>query len=137
MMPLAGASISIVALLVSISKISVPSRTSSPSFTCQAAIMPSVMSMSTRGRITSVGISSPPAKHAPRRRDNIVDLRHRGFFKLGVIRQRAIGAAQPDDRRVEIIEGLAFARNRCDFRADPQLLDAFIHADQPRCLPNA
>jgi hypothetical protein len=85
-MPLAGASISMVALLVSISKISIPSRTSSPSLTCQAAIMPSVMSMSTRGKMTSVGISPSPADDAPRRRDNVVDLRNGGFFQLGVVR---------------------------------------------------
>jgi hypothetical protein len=54
--PEAGASTSIAAFSVSISKIGWPLATDAPSPTYQREMRPSVMSMSTRGRMTSVGM---------------------------------------------------------------------------------
>src|SRR5947208_1815670 len=57
MTPSRGASISIAALSVSISKMTAPFATRSPSFTCHFLIRPVVISMSTRGRMTSVAMA--------------------------------------------------------------------------------
>ena len=61
-MPLAGASISIAALSVSMSKSGSPFATEPPSATCQAMIRPAAMSMSTLGMMTSVGIRCGPPR---------------------------------------------------------------------------
>jgi hypothetical protein len=58
MVPLAGASISIAALSVSISNSTSPFFTAAPSSTNQREIWPVAMSMSTLGRMTSTGIFS-------------------------------------------------------------------------------
>src|ERR1700722_4180875 len=116
-----------VALLVSISNITAPSRISSPSLTYHAAIVPSLMSMSTRGRITSVGISLSPGQHALRGGHDVVDLRHRGFLQHGGVGQAASGPAEPHHGCVEIVEGIALADDRGDFGTDPQLLHALVY----------
>ncbi len=56
MTPSAGASISIAALSVSISKSSAPFLIVSPSLTCHLEILPVAMSISTLGMMTSVAM---------------------------------------------------------------------------------
>jgi hypothetical protein len=70
MTPLAGDSTSITDLLVSISNRIWPCRTRSPGATFHSVMIPSSMSMSTLGRMTSIGIRRAPRAPggAPRRR---------------------------------------------------------------------
>jgi hypothetical protein len=49
--------------------------------------------MSTRGASSAGGVEMPTEVSLPRRRDDVVDLRDRRFFQLGVVRQRTIGTA--------------------------------------------
>ena len=67
------------------------------------------MSMSTRGRMTSIGMAQIElaADEIARRGDDVGDLRHGGLLELGIVGDRRFGAAEPHDRRVEIVEGLA------------------------------
>ena len=60
-MPLAGASTSIVALSVSMSKSGSPFVTAPPSSACQVTTRPRSMSMSTLGMMTSTGIRRGPS----------------------------------------------------------------------------
>ena len=47
-------------------------------------------------------------------------LRHRGLFEHRIIGDRRLGTAEPHDRRIEIVEGLALGDHRADLGADAQ-----------------
>src|SRR4029450_12711394 len=117
--PSPGDSTSIAALSVSISKIGAPFATLSPSLTYHLLILPVAMSMSTRGRMTSSGMILDPDGHeVAHGAHDAIGLRHCRLLEHRVIRNRRLGAAQAQDRRVEIVEGLALGDHGADLSAN-------------------
>ena len=110
-----------------------PLTTCAPSAACQRPIRPELMSMSTRGMTISTAMSDLCQRQTPRRRDNVLGLRNGGLLQNRAIGNRRLDAAEPHDRRVEIVERLAFGDDRRDFRPDAERLDAFVDGEQPPC----
>src|SRR5580693_5242574 len=132
------ASYSIVALSVSISAITSPVLTASPSFLSHLARLPFSIVGDSAGMRMLMGIAR---NHQPRsavsnsfrRCDHFGDGRQRELFKIRSVRHRHVLAGHALDRRVEIIERL-FHHARGDLGADTRLLPAFFHGDQPAGL---
>src|SRR5579862_6465643 len=132
--PSSTASTSMVALSVSISAMTSPALTLSPTCLCHFARLPSVMVGESAGIRISIGILCFPLVvragsaigHGFGRRDHIRDLRQRQTLEIGGVGQRHVLAADPRHRRIEPIEG-ALHDLRRDLRADaregPTLLD--------------
>src|SRR5277367_1056913 len=116
--PEAGASTSIAALSVSISNNGAPLTTWAPSAACHRPIRPELMSMSTRGMTISTATSDLVQRQTPRRCDNVVSLRNGRFLQDRAIGNRRFDPAETHDRRIEIVERLAFGDDRRDFRPD-------------------
>src|SRR5580693_79871 len=99
------------------------------------------MSMSTRGMTISWAMSEPLSdlaeRKAPRRGDNVVDLRHGRLLQHRTIGNGRLDAAEPQDRRLEIIEGLAFGDDRGNLGADAQRLHPLVDGEEPRRLLDA
>src|SRR5438309_1197574 len=122
MRPSSAASYSIVALSVSISAMTSPACTSSPSFFSQRARLPSVIVGDRAGIRISIGMCCCPfgararpsrlaVRHLARRGDDVLDLRHREAFEIGGIGQWHVLAGDLLARRVEPV-------------------DAFVHDDR-------
>src|SRR6266545_6203937 len=124
--PLAGASTSIVALSVSMSKSGSPAFTLSPSDLYQLATVPSSMTISTLGIITSTGMALL-LYQTTRGDGDVLDLRHRAALELPVVRDRRFAPGQPADRRVEEIEGIALGQPCGNFAAESAAADRLIH----------
>src|SRR5208282_6440351 len=129
--PEAGASTSIAALSVSISNSVAPLTTCAPSAACQRPIRPELMSMSTRGMTISTAMSDLGQRQTPGRRDNVVRLRNGRLLQDRAIGNRRLDAAEPHDRRVEIVERLALGDDGGNFRPDAERLDALVDREQP------
>src|SRR5271166_6928816 len=95
------------------------------------------MSMSTRGMTISCAILNLAARKTPRRRDDVVDLGNRRLLQHRTVGDRRLGAAEPQDRRLEVIEGVAFGDRGGKFGPDAERLHALVdHEELPR-LPDA
>src|SRR5436190_3952429 len=138
MRPSSAASYSIVALSVSISAMTSPACTSSPSFFSQRARLPSVIVGDRAGIRISIGMCCPfgvrarpsrlAVRHLARRGDNVLDLRHREAFEISGIGQWHVLAGDALQRRVEPIE--AFLHDDCrDLGADPCKWPALLDRD--------
>ena len=57
-------------------------------------------------------------REPPRRRDDILGLRNRGFLENRAVGDRRFDPAEPHDRGVEIVEGLALGDDGRDFGPD-------------------
>src|ERR1700733_2229940 len=132
--PDAGASTSIAALSVSISNSVEPFLTCAPSAACQRPIRPEVISISTRGITISTAMSDLVLPQTPRSRDDVLDLRNRRLLQNGAIGDRRLDTAEPQDRRVKIIEGFALRDDGRDLRADAQSLDALVNVLRARSV---
>src|SRR5579863_54575 len=134
------ASYSIVALSVSISAITSPVLTASPSFLSHFERLPFSIVGDSAGMRMLMGIFgfsgapiSPNTMSAVTdglgRLDHLGDRRQRELFQIGSVRHRHVLAADARDRRVKIIEGL-FHHPRGDLGADAGLLPAFLDGDE-------
>src|SRR5579863_1700797 len=117
--PSSTASNSIVALSVSISAMTSPAFTASPSFLCHLAMLPSVMVGDKAGIKSSIGIarSRSAIEHGFDGSDDIGRLRQSQALEIGGIRQRHVFRRNALHRRVEIIESLLHDLRR-DLAAD-------------------
>ena len=58
-------------------------------------------------------------------------MRNRRLLQDRAIGNRRLDAAEPHDRRVEIVERLALGDDSRDFRPDAERLDALVNGEQP------
>src|ERR1700691_5962846 len=133
------ASYSIVALSVSISAITSPVLTASPSFLSHLARLPFSIVGESAGMRMLMGIIFSGAKVSPitksavthgfRRLDHFGDRGQRELFQIGGVGHRHVLAGDARDRRVEIIERL-FHHARGDLSADAGLPPAFLDSDE-------
>src|SRR6266852_5598246 len=140
--PEAGASISVVALSVSISTSGSPFRTLSPGDLSQCRTLPVSCASSSAGMMTFVGIRrapSPfpkasrfPAERLRRLEDHLLR-RHREVLEYGRERHRYVHGPDPLDRRVEVIEG-PLGDHRRELGGDAVALVALVHHDGARGL---
>src|SRR5215813_5816818 len=128
MRPSSTASYSIVALSVSISAMTSPEWTSSPSFLSQRATAPSVIVGDSAGMRIWMDISA--IRHFAGRGDDVLDLRHREAFEIGGVGQRHVLAGDALHRRVEPVEAF-FHHHRRELRADAGEGPAFFDRDEP------
>src|SRR5229473_2259542 len=145
--PSSAASYSIVALSVSISAMTSPECTASPSFFSQRARLPSVIVGDSAGIRISIGMMSRsatsfavmPAKagmtgitlavrHLAGGGDDVLDLRHGETFQIGGVRQWHVLAGDALQWRVEPVEAL-FHDDRGDLGADPGERPALLDRD--------
>src|SRR6516165_11460323 len=127
------ASYSIVALSVSISAITSPVLTGSPSFLSHLARLPfSIVGDSAGIRmLTGMARQVEGLSVGGRfdRLDDFGDRRQRELFQIRRIGHRHVLAANPGHRRIEIVECL-LADPRGDFGPDARLLPAFLDSDE-------
>src|SRR5208283_133237 len=132
--PSSMASTSMVALSVSISASTSPGLILSPSFFSQRERLPFSMVGESAGMRISIGMErltsscGSTIEHRFGRRDDLICIRHRKLFEICCIRHRHILAANPHDRRVEIIKGV-FHDFCHDFGTDAALRPAFLDGD--------
>src|SRR5690606_28918105 len=103
--PSSTASTSIVALSVSISAMTSPAETRSPSLTCHVAIFPSVMVGERAGIVMVIGILKPSLiaiANVFDRTDDLCDARQGELLEVGRIGHRHILAGDAQHRRIEI-----------------------------------
>src|SRR5690606_16333171 len=151
--PSSAASTSMVALSVSISAITSPELTLSPSFFSHLARVPSVMVGDNAGIRMLIGISIYPLGRQSRvvarvmrarqraassssaigdllrRLDDELRLRQSELLEVGGVGQRHVGAMHADHRRVEPVEGLLH-HHRAELGADAGERPALLDADQ-------
>src|SRR5262249_917267 len=129
--PSSTASTSMVALSVSISAMTSPAFTVSPTFLCHLARLPSVMVGDSAGIRISMGIVFPLRSaigHGFGGVDEVVDLRQRQRLEMGGVGQRHVLVGQARQRRIEPVEGLLHEL-RGDFRANAGEGPALLHGD--------
>ena len=80
--------------------------------------------------MTSTGMSDLAFRKLPRGTFYPGRLRHCSAFKVGIIGDGRLGAAEPQDRGIQIIEGLAFGDQRADFGPDALGAHTFINAQK-------
>src|ERR1700688_5050357 len=135
MTPSSTASYSIVALSVSISAITSPVLTASPSFLSHLARLPFSIVGDSAGMLMLMGIGR--ALHQKRsaiadgfrRFDDFGDRRQSELFQVRCISHRHVLAGDAHDRRVEIVECLLH-HPRSNLGADAGLLPAFFDGDE-------
>src|SRR6267142_4189816 len=140
--PEAGASISVVALSVSISTSGSPFRTLSPGDLSHCRTLPVSCASSSAGMMTFVGIRrapSPipkasrfPAERLRRLEDHLLR-RHREVLEYRRERHRHVHGPDPLDRRVEVIEG-PLRDHRRELGGDAVALVALVDHDRSRGL---
>src|SRR5579872_6647640 len=138
--PSSTASYSIVALSVSISAITSPVLTGSPSFLRHLARLPfSIVGDSAGMRMLMGMVRQFHQKRASAitnslgRLDHFGDGRQCELFQVRGIRHRHVLAGHAHDRRVEIIERILHHARR-DLGADAGLLPAFLDGNEPTGL---
>src|ERR1700733_14149417 len=124
--PSSTASTSIVALSVSISAITSPARTFSPSFLSQRDRVPSVIVGDSAGIRMLVAMSCSPSDDLLHGVDHPFGLRQRGFFQIGGVGQRHIEPVHAHRRRVQPVECVLDYLHP-DLRADAREWPAFLH----------
>src|ERR1700731_686856 len=135
MAPSSTASYSMVALSVSISAMTSPVLTASPSFLSHLERLPFSIVGDSAGMRMLMGIALnfhqkfSAIADGFRRRDNFGDRRQREFFQVGGVRHRHVLAGDARDRRIEIIERLLHDA-RGDLGANAGLLPAFFDGDE-------
>src|SRR5690606_22457803 len=130
--PSSTASTSMVALSVSISAITSPGATLSPSLTSHLARLPSSIVGESAGMVISIGIApspSGPVGDGLHRRDDLGHVRQCQLFQIGGIGHRHVLAGDGDHRRVEMVEG-ALHDLAGDMVADRGLRKAFLDHDE-------
>src|SRR4029079_4359229 len=103
-LPSSTASTSMVALSVSISQITWPDLTVSPSLTCHLASLPSVMVGDSAGIRVLLDIALVPASAVPDfagSLDDVLGLRQGQLLEVGGVGERHVQAMHALDRRVE------------------------------------
>src|SRR5829696_630163 len=103
------------ALSVSISAISWPFSTSSPSETSHLRIVPSSIESDSRGMVISLAkraVLLEIAERGYRRLDDVLGVRHRGLLERLGVRHRDVGAGYPLHRSVEVVERLLLDQRR-------------------------
>src|SRR5262245_55149256 len=139
-LPSSTASTSIVALSVSISAMTSPAFTGSPSFFSHLARLPSVIVGDSAGMRISMGMSIPLTGPGDARSGAITDLARGGgdlvgigqrqLLQVGGVRQRHVLAGHACDRRVQPVERLLH-HDRRDLRTDAGEGPALLHRDDP------
>src|SRR5271167_1029255 len=133
-MPSSMASYSIVALSVSISAMTSPVLTASPSFLSHLARLPFSIVGDKAGMRMLMGMARQFHQKISAvadgfgRLDHFGDRRQSELFQIRGIGHRHVFTANAHDRRVEIVEGL-FHHARRDLGADAGLLPAFFDGD--------
>src|SRR5579872_4235095 len=130
--PSSTASYSIVALSVSISAITSPVLTGSPSFLSHLARLPFSIVGDSAGMRMLIGMvrAASPNKcsaitNGLRRLDDFGDRGERKLFQVGGVGHRHVLTGDARDRRVEVVERLLHHPRR-DLGADAGLLPAFL-----------
>src|SRR5580704_16536318 len=126
--PSSTASYSIVALSVSISAMTSPVLTASPSFLSHLARLPFSIVGDSAGMRMLMGMASAVADRFGGL-DDFGDRRQRKLFQICCVRHRHVLAGDARHRRVEIIERL-FHYAGGDLGADAGLLPAFLDGDE-------
>src|ERR1700730_5389185 len=135
MTPSSTASYSMVALSVSISAITSPVLTASPSFLSHLERLPFSMVGDSAGMRMLMGMARQfhqkflAVTDGFRRLDHFGDGRQRKLFQVGGVRHRHVLAGDARDRCVEIIESLLHDARR-NLGADAGLLPAFLDGDE-------
>src|SRR5688500_13419342 len=131
-LPSSTASTSMVALSVSISAITSPAFTASPSFFSQRARLPSVMVGERAGIRILIGMARPPllVGDALGGFDDVLGLRQRQLLEIGGVGHRHVRAVHAHHRRVEPVEHLLHRQGR-QLGADAGKRPALLHGDQP------
>src|SRR5206468_7477094 len=114
------------ALSVSISTISWPRLTSSPSPTSHFRIVPSSIESESRGMTTSVAIGSDVAEGGERRVHDVLLVREGGLLEGLRVGHRHVGARDALDRRVEPVESLLLDQRR-EVGAHAAVRPALLH----------
>src|ERR1700742_4455596 len=128
--PSSTASTSMVALSVSISAMTSPALTSSPSFFSQRASVPSVMvGLSAGIRILVAIPRAPLSDDLLHRVHHPIGLRQRQFLQVRGVWQRHIDAMDPHRRRIQPVERLLDYLHG-NLGADPGVRPAFLDCDQ-------
>src|SRR5690606_20374023 len=133
MVPSSTASTSMVALSVSISAMTSPEETLSPSLTCHLARVPSSMVGDSAGMVMLMGIELAPVGDGVYGGDHLVDVRQRQFLEVSGVGHGHVLAGDAGDRGIEIVEGLLHDAGG-EFGADGALRPAFFDSDQPAGL---
>src|SRR3972149_11833942 len=105
--PLSSASMSTLTLSVSISAMASPAVTGSPTFLRHFRTLPSVMASPIFGMITSAtGLPSRGVQRFLHGPDDVVFVRDGQQFEVAGVGHRRVGARDPLDRGVPLLEGL-------------------------------
>src|ERR1700730_5720835 len=129
--PSASDSRSNVALSDSTSAITSPFLTASPLFFFHSTTVPSSIVSESFGIFTS-GIGSPSTNHLARELLDVLAGRDRRLLERQAVWHRHLRAAQPADRRVQVVETPLLHAGR-DLGRDPVCRPAFFDDEAPGC----
>src|SRR3981081_2071064 len=132
--PSASDSRSKVALSDSTSAITSPFLTASPLFFFHSTIVPSSIVSESLGMLTS-GIGSPSTNHLARELLYVLARRDRRLLERKAVGHRHLRAAQPADRRVQVVEAPPLHAGR-GLRRDPVRRPAFFDDKAPGRAPD-
>ena len=133
-MPAAGASTSMVTLSVSTSRMGSPLATAAPSATSQRPTTPVSWAISNLGMMTAVGMGGfldLVVGQLAGGGDDVFDLRDGGALEVAIVGDGHVGAAQTDDGRLQIGEGLALGDHGGDFTAEAADEGGLMDDDEP------
>src|SRR5690606_268371 len=94
------------ALSVSISAMTSPEETLSPSLTCHLASLPSSMVGESAGMVMLIDMALAPVGDGVHRRDHFVDAGQRQLFEVGGVGHGHVLAGDAGRGGIEIVEGL-------------------------------